>query len=60
MGSQKWARLLHQNWGLNKPRKGAGMSEKELERILAEEHDEEKVWKAIEEYFKSNDTEVEK
>ena len=31
------------------------MSEKELERILAEEPDEAKVWRAMEEYLKGGD-----
>ena len=31
------------------------MSERELERILAEEADEEKVWRAMEEYLKGGD-----
>ena len=33
-------------------RKGKTMSERELERILAEEADEAKVWRAMEEYLK--------
>lgn len=31
------------------------MTERELERILSEEPDEEKVWRAMEEYLKGGD-----
>lgn len=36
-------------------RKGKTMTERELERILAEEPDEAKVWRAMEEYLKGGD-----